>query len=143
MNRALERPLKYCKQPGCGNRTRNEKGYCDSHLNKNVTTEYQRERSKDPTDRLYNLARWRTYYRPMLLEQNFRCQRMIGFDQCPNLATVVHHLVSPRAREDLMFEPSNTLALCAGCHPGGEAGTPEWKVGRDYVATVFALPAFL
>jgi hypothetical protein len=139
--------LKYCKQSGCGNKTRNEKGYCDVHLVKNATAdsarEYSRVKRKNPIDKKYDTAHWRLNFRLKILEHNFRCQKLIGFDQCSNLATVVHHLISPRVRVDLMFEPSNCVALCAGCHPGGEAGTPDWKVGRDYVATVYKLPNFV
>ncbi|MGA2647815.1 MAG: hypothetical protein ABSF15_24205 [Candidatus Sulfotelmatobacter sp.] len=146
MNRSLESPLKYCKQPGCGNKTRNEKGYCDTHLIKNVTVEsaraYNREKRKHPVDKKYDTARWRFNFRPKVLEQNFQCQKLIGFDQCTNLSTVVHHLISPRVRVDLMFTPSNVVALCSACHPGGECGTPEWVEGRDYVKTVYKLPTF-
>jgi 5-methylcytosine-specific restriction enzyme A len=140
-NLALQRPMKYGKQPGCGNRTRNEKGYCDAHLLKNATTEYQHERCKDATDKLYGCARWYRLRR-MMLEQNFQCQRIIGFEQCINAARVVHHIISPRERTDLMYDPTNLAALCESCHPGGEAGTPDWKVGRDFVPTIFELPNF-
>jgi hypothetical protein len=140
-NLALARPMKYCKQPACPNKTRNEKGYCDAHLHKNMTTEYQHERCKDVADKLYGCARWYRLRR-MVLEQNYQCQHIIGFEQCARLACVVHHLLSPRQHPDLMYAPQNLVALCSACHPGGAAGTPDWQVGRDYVATVFALPTF-
>jgi hypothetical protein len=140
-NLALQRPMKYCKQPACGQCTRNDNGYCDAHQLKNITTEYQRVRSKDETNHLYGCARWYRLRR-MILEQNYQCQRLVGFEQCTNLARVVHHLVSPRERPDLMYDPKNMAALCDGCHPGGTAGTPDWIVGRDYVPTIFALPNF-
>lgn len=141
-NLALQRPLKYCKQPGCPNTTRNEKGYCETHLKQNVTTEYQRERRKDPTAQRYDTARWRLNFQPKVLGQNFQCQRIIGFEQCVNQSRVVHHLISPRAHPDLMFDPKNVVALCEACHPGGTAGTPEWVEGRDFVKTIFKLPSF-
>ena len=140
-NLALQRPLKYCKQPACGNRTRNEKGYCDVHVHKNMTTDYQHERCKDIVDKLYGCARWYRLRR-MVLEQNYQCQRFLGFEQCTKPSRVIHHLISPRERPELMYETTNLVALCDSCHPGGAAGTPDWQVGRDYVATVFALPKF-
>lgn len=138
---ALERPMRYCKQPACGTRTRNANGFCDDHQEKNIGTDYVRARNADPTDRLYKLARWYRFRR-MVIEQNWQCQRLLGIEQCGNAATIVHHLISPRERPDLMFDPKNVAALCAGCHPGGVAGTPTWKEGKDYVATVFVMPNF-
>ena len=129
-NLALERPMRYCKQPGCGARSRNQSGFCDSHQEKNIDSDYVRTRRKDPTDRLYKLARW-AKFRRMVVEQNWQCQRLLGIERCGNIATIVHHLISPRERPDLMFDPSNVACLCAGCHPGGVAGTPDWRVGRD------------
>ncbi len=138
-NLALQRPLKYCKQPACGQRTRNENAYCDAHQKKNITTDDQRERAKDPNNKLYQCVRWYRLRR-MMLEQNFMCQRLIGFAQCTNLARVVHHLISPRERVELMYDPNNLVALCEGCHPGGAEGTPTWIEGRDFVKTIFTLP---
>lgn len=138
---ALDRPMRYCKQPGCGARTRTENGFCDDHQEKNLDKDYVRARNSDPTDRFYKTARWYKFRR-MILEQNWRCQRIVGIEQCPDAANVVHHLISPRGRPDLMFDPNNVAALCAGCHPGGVAGTPDWRTGRDYVATIFELPSF-
>jgi hypothetical protein len=138
-DRALDMPMKYCLQPRCGQKTREQ--YCDAHKLNNQTTEYNRERAKDPNDRLYHCARWHRLRR-MILEQNFCCQRLHGFVQCMNLASVVHHLISPRKRPDLMYEVTNLAALCSDCHPGGERGTPDWKEGRDFVKTIFELPTF-
>ena len=140
-NLALARPMRYCKQPVCGARTRNANGFCDDHQEKNLDKDYVRARNSDPTDRLYKLARWYKFRR-MILEQNWQCQRIVGIAQCCAAANIVHHLRSPRDYPQGMFDPKNVAALCAGCHPGGVAGTPTWRVGRDYVATIFEMPTF-
>jgi hypothetical protein len=139
-NLALARPIKYCKQ-GCGARTRNVNGFCDEHQEKNLDKEYVRARNADPTDKFYKLARWGKF-RKMILEQNWQCQKIVGVEQCCAAANIVHHLRSPREYPQGMFDPKNVAALCAGCHPGGVAGTPDWKEGRDFVPTIFELPTF-
>jgi 5-methylcytosine-specific restriction protein A len=140
-NLALERPMRYCKQPGCSARSRNANGFCDAHQEKNIDKDYVRERNADPTDRFYKTARWYRFRR-MIIEQNWQCQRLLGIEQCGNAANIVHHLRSPRDYPQGMFDPKNVAALCAGCHPGGVAGTPDWVEGRHFVRTVFEMPNF-
>jgi hypothetical protein len=92
----------------------------------------------DPVTRLYGQNRWLDFRR-MMLSENYMCQRINAGVQCQRLATLAHHLISPRQRPDLFVDPLNVVALCAGCHPTSE-GTPLWRCGVEYVKTVFRLP---
>jgi hypothetical protein len=75
------------------------------------------------------------------LARNSICQKIQrDGQQCRNGASIVHHLISPRARPDLFLDVHNVVALCAACHPGGECGTPDWVSGRDYVSSVISAP---
>ena len=93
----------------------------------------------DPINRLYWLASWKRFCR-IVFNRNQICQRIIKGEQCREAATVVHHLISPRQRPDLFLDPTNVLALCEHCHPGGEEGTPLWREGVDYVKSIISAP---
>lgn len=96
-------------------------------------------KKNDPERKRYQTAAWHRF-RFHILNRNPICQKLIHGRQCREPAMVVHHLLSPRQRPDLFLEPHNVLALCANCHPGGEEGTPLWKPGVDYVASIIAPP---
>jgi len=98
---------------------------------------YDKMRADDVTRKMYGKSFWRRRYQPAMLANNPICQRLINGEQCHNPATLVHHLLSPRERPDLFTTPSNTVCLCAGCHPGGMESTPLWRPNVDYVPTVF------
>jgi 5-methylcytosine-specific restriction enzyme A len=116
---------------------------CPSIDAKEVTqrrAETDRFRKKnDPCRKMYNTSAW-FRFRWFVLNRNPICQRIVKGVQCRDAATVVHHLLSPRQRPDLFLEPTNVLCLCAGCHPGGEEGTPLWRVDIDYVPSVIEGP---
>jgi 5-methylcytosine-specific restriction endonuclease McrA len=116
--------------------------YCVAH--KDYRVEHTKElRAADPNRKLYHCVRW-FRLRRMILEDNYLCQRIIAWSQlqCENSASIVHHLRSPKEYPAGMYDPANLVALCSDCHPGGEAGTPNWKVDHDYIATIFTLPTF-
>jgi len=96
-------------------------------------------KKNDPCARLYRTTAW-FRFRWFVLNRNPICQRIVKGEQCRESATVVHHLLSPRQRPDLFLDPANVLCLCAGCHPGGEEGTPLWQVNTDYVPSVIEAP---
>jgi hypothetical protein len=139
--RALQRPPRQCKQPGCGRITRNENGYCDLHKVENDRRVYEREQqNSDSSYPLYNCEKWRVLRR-MLLARNFLCQRVIAGVQCDRMSVILHHLISPRQNADLMYVPKNLVALCTPHHPDSP-GTPEWVEGKDFVPTVWEDPKF-
>jgi 5-methylcytosine-specific restriction protein A len=131
---ALLAPLRFCKQNDCPNRTR--EGYCPAHKQQNDQREQNRLRQHDPVNAMYGREPWPSF-RGIVLAQNPICARRINGEQCHNPATLVHHLLSPRTRPDLFVAVSNVVALCQHCHP--DTDTPEWKAGRDFVATRFDL----
>jgi len=132
-----------CREPGCFKRTNARSGYCEAHETKNSASaarkEYDKRRKEDPVARLYAMAAWQRF-RQFFFNRNPICQR-IGADgkQCREVATLIHHLLSPRKRPDLFLDPKNVVALCAHCHPPDE-GTPDWVAGRDYVPSVIEPP---
>jgi 5-methylcytosine-specific restriction enzyme A len=139
-DRALERPLRFCRQAGCTSKTRNENGYCDAHQKDNHTRLYERLRGQDEVNKLYHREPW-TSFRLAFLAQNPICQKLINGLQCDRPATLVHHLRSPRNFPDGFVDPENVAALCVACHPPSE-GTETWRAGVDFVKTVFKLPNF-
>jgi len=135
IDRALERPLKFCRQAGCPNKTRNDDGYCDVHQKDNETAHRERVRRLDGINRMYHREPWLSFRR-RFLSQNWRCQRLHDGEQCENASTLVHHLQSPRGYPQGFLDPHNVVGLCAACHPPDE-GTPTWTVGIDFVASVY------
>ena len=102
----------------------------------------KRPQRQKPQRKLYNLSAWRRArgFRAALLVQNPICQRLQHGQQCQRAATVVHHLIDPTVDETKFFDPKNTVCLCAGCHPGGALGTPNWKPGIDFAPTKWETP---
>jgi len=78
---------------------------------------------KDAVAKLYDCAPWRKF-KAFVLGLNPQCQRLIGDEQCHALATVVHHLISPRVNMSLFLDWRNVVCVCAPHHPGGRAGEP-------------------
>lgn len=132
-----------CREPACRARTNARSGYCQAHEKANTRMEarknYDAARRDDPINKLYHTPEWPAF-RWHVLNRNQICQR-IGPDsmQCRNAAKILHHLISPRKRPDLMFDPHNVVAVCENCHPPDE-GTPDWIEGRDYVPSVIEPP---
>ena len=144
--------LKPCQQPGCPNNVLDGK-YCPAHVNSNQIKEYDKHRDKhDPTRKLY----WKGNYRgpnglqKFVLAKNPQCQKLELVNgvlvQCRQFSRVCHHLRDPKDAPHLFLTASNTAATCFDHHPGGIAGTPNWRVatpgdtglpGVDYyVATI-------
>lgn len=121
---------KSCNAAGCGKATVQGSRYCEAHAATSPPSRYG-GRHKDAVDRLYDKAMWKRF-RAWILAQRPICQRINKGERCRFTANTVHHLESPRSRPDLFTEPDNVLALCAGCHPGGDAGTPHWRRGHEY-----------
>jgi len=70
------------------------------------------------------------------------CQKLDDGAQCHAAGTVLHHLKEPRCNAEF-FDPKNVVMLCPNHHPGGRAGTPDWRVGIDYVETRWEAPCFV
>jgi hypothetical protein len=133
---------KVCAQPACGAVAEQGKTFCKAHAEQNYRTEAPTQpRTHDDVDEMYQRRPW-PKFRLIVLRQNPLCQRILKGQRCHNLSCVVHHLQSPRIRRDLFVTPQNVVALCECCHPGGTEGTPQWKVGVDYVKTEFKLLTF-
>jgi len=131
---------KMCGQSGCPNAAMQTSRWCTAHQQTNEQKERERLRQQDEVNRLYGREPW-TSFRIMLLNRNPFCQRIHNGKRCENLATLVHHLLSPRERPDLFTTPANCVGLCEHCHPN-DAGTPQWRPHVDYIPTVFDPPNF-
>jgi hypothetical protein len=112
---------------------------------KKVDAEYDRSRKDDPTRKLYTLARfgWRKC-RDHIIRCNPVCQRddirnplTFVSERCHKPATMVHHIISPRVRQDLFTVPSNLIALCDGCHAKTEGEVDGKRDPAKYVPTRF------
>lgn len=147
--------LKPCQQPGCPNNVLDGK-YCPVHVNINQVKEYDKNRDKqDPVRKLY----WSGSYdkfRKFLMAKNPQCQKLELVNgllvQCLEYSTVLHHIRDPKDAPQLFLTASNCVCVCEGGrgkrghHPGGTAGTPNWRVAKPgdiglpgldyYVATV-------
>jgi hypothetical protein len=133
-----DRARRPCAQTGCPNYV-TEGSYCDTHRHNNARTRYDADRAAhDPIRKLYFQARW-IKLSQFLRRRNAQCQRMKNGLQCWKPSEVAHHLVSPYERPELFYVPTNLICLCADCHPGGVAGTPDWQAGVDYEPSQFEI----
>jgi hypothetical protein len=121
-----------CHQPGCGRPCSGP--YCPEHVENNAKLAYNRDRNKETIYSMYNGTRWRRLT-VFLRARNAQCQKINNGVRCQRASVLVHHLIAPEIRLDLFYTPSNLVCLCAECHPGGTAGTPEWRPDVDFVPT--------
>jgi hypothetical protein len=131
--------LKPCQQPGCPANVLDGR-YCPVHANSNQVKEYDKNRDKyDPARKLYWSGRYEKF-RNFLMAKNPQCQKLEWLNgvlvQCLEFSRVLHHLVDPKVAPQLFLTASNCVCVCEAHHPGGTAGTPDWKVGVTHVATV-------
>lgn len=95
-----------CRFPNCGELL-TESGFCPQH---------QASRPKPfasatrPNEEFYKSARWRKL-RGEILKANPFC--IFCFKDTD---LQVHHLVPPRGKEELFFDPGNLRVVCAECH---------------------------
>lgn len=141
-----QRHFTKCAEPGCTTRTRSS--YCELHLANNQAqrrrAQLDRDRKSDKVWRLYQCAAWKRF-RISFMSQNPMCQRIqVDGKPCRWPAFIVHHLISPRVRPDLMYSASNCVSVCQGCHPITEGELPEHldKLDTIYIPTVWRVPHF-
>jgi 5-methylcytosine-specific restriction protein A len=139
-----ERAYTFCKEPGCLNRTRTR--YCEVHVKNNQAGRLRyaadRKRKKDAVWKLYNCAQWHRC-RDSFLSVNPICQRIVDGVQCREAATLVHHLISPRVRNDFMYSFNNLKALCENHHSGEEGSPAEELANLDQFYTATKFPAWM
>ena len=89
---------------------------------------------------LYRLHKygWGKFCASLKAQGNIICQKITDGVRCQNLAAISHHLISPKENRELFLSPSNVIRLCRDHHPDSP-GTPHWKVGVDYVPTIYKL----
>jgi hypothetical protein len=132
-----ESPYSYCREPGCAIRTRS--AYCPAHLNNNeaqrrrAALDYERKKD-DPVWKKYNCQAW-VRFKASFFSCNPICQRLIDGKQCCARATLIHHILSPRVRPDLMYTFGNCRALCAAHHETTEGERVENLDRLDQVYT--------
>lgn len=136
-----ESPYHYCYEPGCNTRTR--KAYCPAHEKNNHVRRNRaaddRRKTQDPIWRLYNCSAWKRF-REVFMAFNPLCQRIVedGRTQCRYPATVLHHILSPRVRPDLMYRFDNVRGVCSMHHdPTIEGEDPKHltHLSDFYIAT--------
>jgi hypothetical protein len=128
--------LKPCQQPGCPANVLDGR-YCPKHITSNQVKEYDKNRDRnDPARRLY----WKGNYRgpngfqKFLMAKNPQCQKLELVNgvlvQCLEFSTVLHHLRDPKDAPTLFLTASNAACVCENHHPGGTAGTPNWRTAQ-------------
>jgi hypothetical protein len=117
------RALMKCRSTGCSALVRGK--YCEKHLHDNP-------RSNQRAEEWYGAA-WAKFSK-WLRGLNPLCQRLTNGVRCMSRSELVHHLISPRQRIDLLLDPDNCVCLCRAHHPVTE-GSPEWRSGVDFVPT--------
>src|ERR1700677_5238812 len=125
-----------CKKQGCPALVGDE-GYCSAHIKNNSRTQAQRvyDHNRDRTDevrKMYHTKRWQVF-RTWMLSRNPYCQFIDALGiQCRSAAVEVHHLISPREKDDLFCEATNVVCVCKRHHPKSQGHDGK----STYVTTV-------
>ena len=146
----------YCREAGCTERHNNAGGYCEKHRETNTYLIGRRQRAlhskkTDPVWRLYACAAWAKHFRNAFFGNgNVICQKIIDGQRCRFPVDILHHIISPRERPDLMYHAGEVLyngivlhsqivGVCAHHHENSE-GEPKENFARlneIYVPTVW------
>lgn len=135
-----QRFAKICRQPGCTERHRNAGAYCSKHAGivRQAAWKRQTERRKgDKLWKLYNCAAWPRFKAAFAAAGNVICQKIVDGTQCTHAAEIVHHILPPQERPDLMYTFSNVVAVCRQHHPNtvGEPKENLPRLAEIYVTT--------
>jgi len=139
---AHERPLRFCRQAGCREKTRNTGGFCETHKERNQRGEYYKTRDRlNPLRKEYLTPRYRAF-RARVDKYNPACQRIIDGEQCCRAPEILHHIVPPEINFARFLDPTNVVMVCRKHHPD-TPGEPDCRPGvlaKLYVPTVW--PSF-
>jgi hypothetical protein len=120
MGTAAKKP---CSAVMCPVLLSNGERYCEKHAAR-VREQTNEGRRSDEVRRWYKTVRWLNFQR-WFIRHHPICQRVIDGKRCQQIATVVHHLLSPRDRPDLFTNEENCRALCVTHHHGGQGAGPD------------------
>jgi hypothetical protein len=123
------RAWKTCLHPGCTALTKSGTR-CAKHAQQHKSRQ-QAERNAGEVMKAYRTARWMRM-KTFLRSRNPLCQRLVNGQQCEQFSTILHHIVSPRERPDLMFSAENLICVCDEHHPSTAGETDPSR----YVPTV-------
>ena len=134
---------KYCRESGCPERTNHRTGWCEKHRTNNSFLRNRAERSaaskrNDPVWKLYGPP-WTRFKQAFFGHGNSICQRIVDGQRCGRATEILHHLISPKQRPDLMYTPTNVVGVCRQHHPPTE-GEPKENLDRldeIYVPTIW------
>lgn len=107
-----QRPLQFCRKPGCNEMTREASGYCKSH------------RAEKKTDELYKSREWRRL-RGRYLEAFPLCAHCQAAGRV-EAASIVHHKTPVKAGGD-PWAWDNLESLCAACHNKEHGNRQEFR----------------
>jgi hypothetical protein len=134
----------YCRDRGCTERTNDRSGYCSKHQGNNsyLRTYAERDaaRKADPVWRLYHCVQWTKRFRDAFFSYgNVICQRIVDGERCRQSVEILHHILSPKQRPDLMYTPSNIRGVCRQHHPPTEGEPKEnlERLGEIYAPTIW------
>jgi 5-methylcytosine-specific restriction enzyme A len=113
MTLAAKKP---CAHPCCPALV--QSGMCDKHAKRQNQRAYEDKRS-DETWMLYQQPRWKKF-RLWFWRLNPQCQRIIDGVRCEQVATILHHRISPRQRPELFTDANNVKAVCSEHHHNHE-----------------------
>jgi hypothetical protein len=109
--------LKPCNKPGCVELVKGSK-YCARHDEQAKQREYEAKRT-DEVWMLYQSPRWKKF-RLWFWRLNPQCQRINDGVRCEQVATTIHHRISPRQRPDLFTDADNVKSVCSQHHHNHE-----------------------
>jgi hypothetical protein len=90
----------------------------------------------DPIWKLYKHARWPHFVTQLKSNGNIFCQRIVDDTRCRAVATLTHHLISPRQKPDLFVDYRNVVRVCHLHHPPSAGDDPK----NEYVPTLMGAP---
>ena len=108
-----------CLKPGCPSLRQPPDRYCDEHKDLSKK-EYPRKHPE--LNKIYSTKRWMDY-RKMYLAEHPLC---VNYDECHNVATVVHHKKDHGGDPALFFSIDNLQSLCKRHHDEITGTTKGW-----------------
>jgi hypothetical protein len=109
---------------------------CVGKLQSNQRDDNAARMRNDPIWKLYRHPRWPKFVVQLKSNGNLFCQRIVDGVRCTAVATLTHHLISPRKNTAMFVDYRNIVRVCHLHHPPSEGDDPN----NEYVPTLLALP---
>lgn len=113
----MNRPYQPCKHCGCPELTRNQNGYCDTHVQNAIDRDRASDRRRGTAQERGYTYRWAKYSKWFLRQPGNQICKLHIDDGCTIVAQCVDHIQPHKGQSDPLFwDNGNHQPACIHCN---------------------------